>query len=98
MSEYAPGTEHTFSAMAAIKDGDIEGAVREASALAQRKQDVWGRHCPQAVAELAWKYGYELMEKPGLGWFVEVVQSIRLYSLEESITLPGEWGQGEETN
>ena len=97
MSEYIPGSEHTFSGTAAIKDGDITAAVSEAGEVAQRLQDQWGERCPAMVASFAWKYGYELTERPGLGWFAEVTQAIRLYSLEESTTLPGDWSQEEQT-
>ncbi len=95
MSEYVPGTEHTFSGTAVIKDGDITAAVSEAGDIAQRRENLWGQHCPAKVASFAWKYGYEIVERPGLGWFAEVTQTIRLYSIEESTTLPGDWSREE---
>lgn len=92
MNEYALGSEKTFSGAAAITDGDIAAAVSEAGDVAQRHEDQWAQQCPATVASFAWKYGYEVHERPGQGWFAEVTQSIRLYSLEESTTLPGDWG------
>jgi hypothetical protein len=98
--DYAPGTERDFTAVAAIVNGNDEAAVQQASEEAQRKQDEWGRQCPDdaRAAAFTWRSGYELYEVIGEGWFVRFTQSIRLYTLEESTTLPGDWsptGDGE---
>lgn len=94
MSEFAPGTERDFVAVVPITETTPDAAVKIASAAAQLLQDAWGQGCPASakVCAFSWRSGYELFERPGEGWLVRFIQSIRVYSLEESTTLPGDWG------
>lgn len=96
MSEFAPGSEHTFSATERIVNGRDAVAIQAASQAAQAKQDTWGAGCSKMVAAFTFKSGYEIYEVPGRGWFVEFTQQIRLYTLEESTTLPGDWSRKQE--
>lgn len=96
VGDYAPGAERDFIAVVKIVDGDDTAAVEEATAAAGREHDEWGEKCPKMVAAFTWRSGYEVYEVPGDGWYVRYTHGIRLYTLEESTTLPGDWSRQQE--
>ena len=89
--EYGFGMEREFQAAATVPPSEsLEPATAVARDKAYELAQAWGLRCTRRICLFRFYESWEVKERGGT-WVLTFALRVRVVSIEESLTLPGQW-------
>lgn len=91
MSDYDYGTMKEFKAGVTVPPGEtLDGPINVARVHAYQLCDEWGKGAPHKIGLFRFAESWSVKEH-GATWVATYAIRVRVVTLEESTTLPGQW-------